>query len=114
MPTSSIRKASKKSAISPIEISSVHRSPALSITSGISPENLIPVEELARRLHQTKSWVREKCRRRCPNPIPVFNLGRHLLFDWVQVSEWIRNAPRPIHARHHRQKKIDAGLKKAA
>src|SRR6266699_933536 len=77
-------------------------------------ENLIPIQELAKRLHQTESWVREKCRRRCPNPIPVYNLGRHLLFDWVQVSEWIRNSPRPIHARHHRRrKKIDAALEKA-
>jgi len=24
-------------------------------------------------------------RRRCPNPIPVYNLGRHLVFDWIKV-----------------------------
>jgi hypothetical protein len=84
-------------------------------TGEIPPENLIPIEELAKRLHQTESWVREKCRRRCPNPIPVYNLGRHLLFDWVQVSEWIRNSPRPIHTRHHRRKKTnDTSLKKVA
>ena len=84
-------------------------------TGEIAPENLIPIEELAKRLHQNESWVREKCRRRCPNPIPVYNLGRHLLFDWVQVSEWIRNSPRPIHARHHRREKTnDTSLKKVA
>jgi len=77
----------------------------------LPPEDLLPIEELARRLHQDVSWVREKCRRRCPNPIPVWNLGRHLLFDWVQVSEWIRNSPRPIHAAHRRHKKQE---KKAA
>lgn len=71
----------------------------------IPPENLVPIEELAKRLHQTEAWVREKCRRRCPNPIPVYNLGRHLLFDWTQVSEWIRSCPRPVHARHVRRKK---------
>ncbi len=78
-------------------------------------ENLIPIEELAKRLHQTVSWVREKCRRRCSNPIPVYNLGRHLLFDWAQVSEWIRNTPRPIHARHRRRrKKTVTSLKQVA
>jgi hypothetical protein len=73
--------------------------------SAIQPDNLLPLEELAKRLHQTPSWVREKCRRRCPNPIPVYNLGRHLLFDWTQVSEWIRSVPRPTHAPHRRRKK---------
>ncbi len=86
-------------------------------SSGTSPisafndEDLLPIEELARRLHHDVAWVREKCRRRCPNPIPVFNVGRHLLFDWTQVSEWIRSTPRPIHARHVRRKKLE---KKAA
>jgi len=42
-------------------------------------------------------------RRRCPNPIPVYNLGRHLVFDWIKVSEWTRNSPRPIHASHRRR-----------
>jgi hypothetical protein len=83
-----------------------------------SPADLIPIEEVARRLHNTVAWVREKCRRRCPNPIPVYNLGRHLLFDWTQVSEWIRNTPRPIHAAHKRRTKEqiekDKKLKKAA
>src|SRR5579863_2935512 len=113
MPNAPARKASSKSASSPIEISSVDRSPNLSTSGGISPENLLPIEELAKRLHQTEAWVREKCRRRCPNPIPVYNLGRHLLFDWVQVSGWIRNTPRPAHARHRRRKKTDAAQKAA-
>jgi len=77
-----------------------------------SPENLITIEELAKRLHNTEAWVREKCRRRCPNPIPVMNAGRHLLFDWVQVSEWLRILPRPTHAHHWRRKKSE--MKKAA
>jgi len=28
--------------------------------------------------------------------MPVFNLGRHLLFDWAQVEQWVRNSPRPV------------------
>jgi len=73
--------------------------------ASLAPEQFISIEEVARRLHTDVGWVREKIRRRCPNPIPVFNLGRHLLFDWHQVSEWVRNSPRPIHAKHVRRKK---------
>ncbi len=72
----------------------------------IPSDDLIPIEELAKRLHQTEAWVREKCRRRCSNPIPVYNLGRHLLFDWRQVSEWIRETGRgQAHMKHHRTRK---------
>jgi hypothetical protein len=91
--------------------------PAVVLSSApIPPEDLISIEELVKRLHTDVQWVREKCRRRCPNPIPVWNLGRHLLFDWVQVSDWIRNSPRPVHAHHKRRKKTKDVLqiKKAA
>jgi len=53
----------------------------MSSSAAIPPENLIAIEELANGLQKPVGWVREKCRRRCPNPIPVHNLGRHLLFD---------------------------------
>src|SRR5689334_18839297 len=85
--------------------------PALETPRPILPEDLITIQEMARRLRPDLSeergiaWVREKCRRRSPNPIPVFNLGRHLMFDWVQVSEWIRSSPRPVHAPHRRRTK---------
>jgi len=69
-------------------------------------EDLIPLEEVARRLNAKPSWVREKVRRRSPNPIPVMNAGRHLLFDWLAVSDWLRNLPRPQHAKHVRRRKI--------
>jgi hypothetical protein len=82
--------------------------------SEFNPADLLPIEEVARRLHADVAWVREKCRRRCPNPIPVYNLGRHLLFDWRQVSEWIVNSPRPVHAPHFRRKKKKLEGKKAA
>jgi hypothetical protein len=75
------------------------------VPAPINPEHLLTLEDVAERLHRKPAWVKEKCRRRCANPLPVFNVGRHLLFDWVQVSEWIRTSPRPIHARHRRRKK---------
>ena len=68
-------------------------------------DQFISIEEVARRLHADVPWVREKIRRRCPNPMPVFNLGRHLVFDWVQVVEWVRKSPRPVHAAHPRRAK---------
>jgi hypothetical protein len=69
------------------------------------PANLLSIEEVAARLKTDVPWVREKCCRRCPNPIPVYNVGRHLLFHWVDVCNWIRNSERPIHAYHRRRKK---------
>jgi hypothetical protein len=79
------------------------------------PENIMVGEGIARLLRPDLSpedglaWVREKCRRRCSNAMPVRNVGRHLLFDWVLVSEWIRNSPRPVHASHKRRTKKQIG-----
>ncbi len=67
-------------------------------------DEFISIEEVARRLHADVPWVREKIRRRSPNPMPVHNLGRHLVFDWVKVVEWVRSSPRPVHAAHKRRK----------
>jgi hypothetical protein len=99
----------RKSHVSPDKSSSTSP-PAV----GFNPADLLSIEELAQRLKRDVLWVREKCRRRCPNPIPVYNLGRHLLFDWRQVSEWIVNSPRPVHAPHFRRKKKNLEGKKAA
>jgi hypothetical protein len=74
-------------------------------TSGTSPSPFLSIEEIAALLRADVNWVREKIRRRSPNPMPVFNLGRHLVFDWAQVEEWVRSSPRPIHAAHKRRKK---------
>jgi excisionase family DNA binding protein len=67
----------------------------------VSP--FISIEEVAARLRTDAGWVREKIRRRCPNQMPVINIGRHLLFEWSKVEEWVRNTPRPLHAAHRRR-----------
>ena len=85
---------------------------ALSAT--FNSEDLLSIGEVARRLHADVAWVREKCRRRCANPIPVYNLGRHLLFNWADVSEWIRNSLRPVHSAHIRRRKEKKSEEKAA
>jgi len=96
---------STSSSTSPPKAAELHElSPAAS-----SP--FISIEEVASRLRADVAWVREKCRRRCPNPMPVFNLGRHLVFDWAQVVEWVRATGRGApHMKHHRARKT----KKAA
>jgi excisionase family DNA binding protein len=69
------------------------------------PADLLSIEEVAKRLHVEVSWVREKIRRRSPNPMPCYNLGRHLLFDWQAVSNWIRKTGRGApHAKHSRRR----------
>lgn len=70
-----------------------------------NPSDLLAIDEVARRLHADVGWVRQKVRRRSPNPMPVYNLGRHLLFSWSAVCEWIRNSPRPVHAPHIRRRR---------
>ena len=71
-----------------------------------NPSDLLPIEEVAKRLHSEVSWVREKIRRRCPNPMPVYSLGRHLLFEWSSVCAWIRETGRgQAHMKHHRTRK---------
>jgi len=59
---------------------------------------------IAARLKVDVGWVREKVRSRCRRPLPCYNVGRHLLFDWKQISEWIRSTPRPKHSPHARRK----------
>lgn len=73
-----------------------------------NPNDLLSIDEVALRLRADVSWVREKIRRRCPNPMPCFNVGRHLLFHWPAVCAWIASSPRPIHAAHppRRRKKL--------
>jgi hypothetical protein len=73
--------------------------------AAIAPEtSFLTIEEVAEKLRKNVNWVREKIRRRCPNPMPVHNSGRHLLFEWTAVVEWVRNSPRPVHAAHKRRK----------
>src|SRR5438094_7656500 len=78
-----------------------------------NPNDLLSINEVAARLRTEVSWVREKSRRRCPNPMPVHNLGRHLLFHWPAVCAWIANSPRPVHAAHP-PRRHKAPAKKAA
>jgi excisionase family DNA binding protein len=62
-------------------------------TTALKPENILTVEELAKRLKTSKNWVYEKTRDRGQygEPLPVLKMGRFLRFDWEDVSRWLRS-----------------------
>ena len=50
---------------------------------------ILTPEELANRLKVSVSWIYEKRRPRCANPIPALPMGRLMRFDWETVVEWL-------------------------
>jgi excisionase family DNA binding protein len=60
----------------------------------VKAEDILTPEELAARLKVPDSWVYEKTRGRCRNPIPCLRLGRYVRFDWTSVATWL-TAPAP-------------------
>jgi hypothetical protein len=59
------------------------------ISPGLKSEDILTPEELAARLKVPESWVYEKTRARCRNPIPCLRLGRYVRFDWLAVIKWL-------------------------
>ena len=57
----------------------------------VNPDDILTPEELAKRLKLPVTWVREKTRSRCPDPMPCFRIGRYVRFDWKRVAEWLRS-----------------------
>jgi excisionase family DNA binding protein len=53
------------------------------------PEDILTPEEVAARLKVPESWVYEKTRARCRNPIPCLRLGRYIRFQWSAVIKWL-------------------------
>jgi hypothetical protein len=64
----------------------------------VKAEDILTPEELASRLKVPDSWVYEKTRGRCRNPIPCLRLGRYVRFDWISVATWL-TAPAPQETR---------------
>ena len=50
---------------------------------------LLTHEEIAARLKVPPSWVYEKTRKRCQNPMPSIPMGRYIRFDWDAVVKWL-------------------------
>lgn len=62
------------------------------ISPRLKAEDILTPEELAARLKVPDSWVYEKTRARCRNPIPCLRLGRYVRFDWNAVINWLSAA----------------------
>ena len=58
----------------------------------LNTEDILTPEEVAARLKVPESWVYEKTRARCRNPIPCLRLGRYVRFDWNAVITWLTAA----------------------
>ena len=67
--------------------------PANATGAALNPADLLTADELAARLKVGRSWIdgqtRERAKKRNREPLPVLRLGKHRLFSWVAVSEWI-------------------------
>jgi len=61
----------------------------LHISVRLKPEDILTPEEVAARLKVPESWVYEKTRARCRNPMPCLRLGRYIRFDWNAVIIWL-------------------------
>ena len=64
-----------------------------SLGPGIQPVihfEVIDSKELARRLVLPESWVRDRVRGRCDDPIPHIKVGRYIRFEWGsrELLEW--------------------------
>jgi len=61
----------------------------LNTSPRLRPEDILTPEEVAARLKVPESWVYEKTRARCRNPMPCLRLGRYIRFDWNAVINWL-------------------------
>jgi excisionase family DNA binding protein len=60
----------------------------------LSAEILTP-KDVAKILHVTPDWVREKCRARASNPLPVLRLGKYIRFRRTDVLAWLDSTAAP-------------------
>jgi len=65
--------------------------------------DILTHEELAERLKVPASWVYEKTRKRCRNPIPSIPLGRYIRFDWDAVVKWLEDQAKERNTERSRQ-----------
>ena len=49
---------------------------------------ILTPEEVAALFRVNPSWVYEKSRRRCKDPLPVHRIGKYLRFHRAEVLEW--------------------------
>jgi hypothetical protein len=66
----------------------------------IDPANILTPPQLAEGLHRDVRWLYEKTRLRCGDLLPCILTGRFLLFDWTEVSSWLRRRGAERTAKH--------------
>jgi hypothetical protein len=61
-----------------------------SLSSTHIPE-LVTLEQLAERWQLPLSWLRENCRSRCADPLPVYRCGRYVRVDLSDsaLAQWL-------------------------
>lgn len=56
---------------------------------GHQPREIMTPAEVAQWLRVPESWVYEKTRRRCGNPLPCLRIGRYIRFDRRRIARWL-------------------------
>jgi hypothetical protein len=67
----------------------------------LDPRDIVTPAELAARLKVPESWIYEKTRARCQNPLPCLRIGRYIRFSWVAVAEWLTSTQSERATRKH-------------
>lgn len=57
----------------------------------LTNEQILTPEEVAALLRVSESWVYEKSRRRCRDPLPCFRIGRYIRFSRAAVMKWLES-----------------------
>jgi len=57
----------------------------------LTNEQILTPEEVASLLRVSESWVYEKSRRRCRDPLPCFRIGRYIRFSRAAVMNWLES-----------------------
>jgi predicted DNA-binding transcriptional regulator AlpA len=65
-------------------------------TSATTTHEILTPEEVAALLRVAPSWVYEKSRRRCKDPLPVRRIGKYIRFKKTDIDLWLAStAPAP-------------------
>jgi hypothetical protein len=71
-------------------------------------------EELPERLKVPVSWIFEKRRSRCKNPIPAIPMGKVVRFNWSAVVKWLEEqAARDVASIEQKRNSLHARKRRA-
>jgi predicted DNA-binding transcriptional regulator AlpA len=99
----------KNKGVSPaVSLSAIAPLPVEFVSPSNNPE-ILNAEEVAALLGVDPSFIFEKTRSRCSNPLPSHSLGRYLRFFRHEVLAWISSQPSD---RPKRKYRLSAGARK--